>query len=203
MATKPRSERETVMTVRLPRELHEHLKKAAEAGEGGIAAELRRRLEQSFEAPVPNTDPRFADLLTTAAYAVAAASRMFPAKKIRASRTVAGHMFPGERIDEKGREVEDISAHWLVEACLLTLIDAFRPPGLPASLPPGHGAAQAEVVRRADRIVGAALGTLGDRGIAAFSRLAPVDQETIAASGPIGRRLAAEAEKYSDEGGEP
>ncbi len=51
MATKPRSERETVMTVRLPRELHEQLKAAAEAGEGGIAAELRRRLEASFVEP--------------------------------------------------------------------------------------------------------------------------------------------------------
>src|SRR6266568_9006488 len=63
MATKPRSERETVMTVRLPRELHEYLKKAAQAGEGGIAAELRHRLEASFVSSLRTGDQKTADFV--------------------------------------------------------------------------------------------------------------------------------------------
>jgi hypothetical protein len=40
-----RSERETVVTLRLPRELHELLKKAADDHGRGFAAEVRRQLE--------------------------------------------------------------------------------------------------------------------------------------------------------------
>jgi hypothetical protein len=189
------------MTFRISPELRERLEQAK--GDRTLGEEIRQRLEASFDRPAPSADPRFSDLLTTIAYAASAAARMYPARKVRVSQAVARHMFPEERIDPAGKEVEDITAHWLLEACLSMLLDAFRPNGVPGSLPENTAdapqAGQAELIRRADRIVGAALGMLGNRAIDAFDRLAPIDQETIAASGPVGRRLAAEAEKRADE----
>jgi hypothetical protein len=196
------AEREIIVTLRLPRELHARLKELG--GERGLTAEIRGRLEASF------ADPRFADLLTTIGYAASAAARTYLPRKVVVSPGVAAGMLrEGKQIDPKRREVEDISAHWLFEASLQMLLDAFRPNGIPASLNDAvasidparqHDAAMAEILRRADRIVGAALGALGERGLVAFNRLAPIDQETIAASGPTGRRVAADAEKRLDEG---
>jgi len=200
MPRKPMVDKGAQTSLRLPSDLHERLRRMA--GDRGIGEEIRHRLEASLaDTPPDAPDPRFADLLTTIAYVASAAARMYPARKVMAPPNVARHMFSGERIGETGREVEDITAHWLLEACLHMLTDAFRPPGLPASLPKGHDERHAELLRRADRIVGAALGALGDRGADAFNRLTPMDQETIAASGPIGRRLAAEAEKNAEENG--
>ena len=190
---------DAVLTFRLPRELHEKLREAA--GERSVSEEMRRRLEASFaEKPAGSDDPRFNDLMTTIAYAASAAARMYPAKKVIVSKAVAaGFMQEGAKIDPSRREVEDITAHWLFEACLQMLLDAFRPVGVPGSLPQDYHASRAELYRRADRIVGAALGALGDAGIEAFNRLSGIDQETIAASGPIGRNLAAAAERRLDE----
>ena len=189
------------MTFRISPELRERLEHAK--GDRTLGEEIRQRLEASFDSLAASADPRFVDLLATIAYAASAAGRMYPARQVKVSQAVARYMFPGERIDPSGREVEDISANWLFEACLGMLLDAFRPNGVPASLPENTAdapqAAQAELIRRADRIVGAALERLGDRGLDAFNRLAPIDQETIAGSGPIGRRLAAEAESREEE----
>lgn len=195
MPRKPMADKGIQTSLRLPSDLYERLTKAA--GDKGIGEEIRWRLEASFaEKPA---DPRFADLLDTIAYAASAAGRTYPASKVIASQAVARRMFPGERIEPHGREVEDITAHWLLEACLQMLLDAFRPNGLPASLPKDHVAMNTELLRRADRIVGAALGTLGERGLDAFNRLAPIDQERVAGSGPTGQRLADKAAKYFDE----
>jgi hypothetical protein len=185
-------------SLRLPRDLYDRLVKAA--GDRGIGEEIRQRLEASLGGtPTDATDPRFADLLTTAGYAAAAAARMFPARKVRVSRALAHHMFPGERIGEDGREVDDSTAFKLFESgCLPMLLDAFRPNGIPDGLPNDHEPFWAELFRRADRIVGAALVQLGERGIDAFNRLAPIDQETIAAGGATGRRLAIQAERCED-----
>jgi hypothetical protein len=204
---KPKGEpRDKTITLRLPAGLHDLISDAATGSPPqhprSVSEEIRRRLEASLKAG-DDVDPRFKDLLTTIAYAASAAAQMFPAKKVIVSPAVAAGMLrEGMQIDPKRREVEDISAHWLFETCLQMLLDAFRPVGIPDSLPKytadAPHAAQTELLRRADRIVGAALGTLGERGLEAFNRLAPIDQETIAASGPIGRRLAAEAERRLD-----
>src|SRR5439155_11242872 len=58
-----RSDRETIVTLRLPRELHERLKQ--EGGERGLTAEVRRRLEASFAPSLPDwseSDPKTREL---------------------------------------------------------------------------------------------------------------------------------------------
>jgi len=63
------------------------------------------------------------------------------------------------------------------------LLDAVRPEGLPDSLPKEHDAAMAELSRRADRLVSAALGALGDRGTAIFDNLSDLDQDGLIRAG--------------------
>jgi hypothetical protein len=77
MATR-RSDRETVVTLRLPKELHERLQKAG--GEGrGLTAQIRDRLEASFsDAPPAARDPLFDDVLAALGHAASGASRMYP-----------------------------------------------------------------------------------------------------------------------------
>lgn len=60
-----RSERETTVTLRLPRELHERLK--AEGGERGFAASIRERLERSFAPAATGGDQETSELLLMAA----------------------------------------------------------------------------------------------------------------------------------------
>ena len=55
-----RSKHETVVTLRLPKDLHEKLKQ--EGGERGLTAEIRRRLEASFTS-APVDVPAFRDVL--------------------------------------------------------------------------------------------------------------------------------------------
>jgi hypothetical protein len=186
------------MTFRISPELREQL--AAAAGDKTIGEEIRRRLDESLNkgSPAGSQDPRFADFLAAIAYAASAAARMYPARRVSVSKSLARQL-PQEMLDEQGT-VEDITAHWLFEACLQMLLGAFRPEGLPESLPKDHYKAQAALIRRADQIVGAALNTLGERGYHVFNRLSLSDQETIAASGPIGRRVAAEARRRLEDG---
>ena len=154
------------MTFRISPELREQLKIAA--GEGPIGEEIRRRLEASFaESPAALKDPRFADFLTALAHVTAGAARMYPPR----------------RLEYRGQTVEDITAHWVIEAATHMLLDAFRPEGLPDSLPKEHDAAMVELSRRVDRLVSAALGALGDRGTAAFDNLSDVDQEGLIRAG--------------------
>jgi hypothetical protein len=188
------------MTFRISRDLRDRLEAAA--GDKTIGEEIRRRLEASFNegSPAASQDPRFAEFLATIVHAASAAARMYPPKRVKISKSLARHFTDGA-LDEQGG-VEDITAHWLFEACLQMLLVAFKPEGIPDSLPKEHWEAQAALLRRADQIVGAALGALGDRGADAFNRLPLADQETIAASGPIGRRLAADAERRFEGGDE-
>jgi len=155
-------------TFRLPRELHELLTKAAGEHGYGIGEEIRRRLEASFaESPAVSTDPRFGDFLTALAHVAAGAARMYPPK----------------HLEYGGKTVEDITAHWVIEAATHMLLDAVRPEGLPDSLPKEHDAAMAELSRRADRLVSAALGALGDRGTAIFDNLSDLDQDGLIRAG--------------------
>jgi hypothetical protein len=152
-------------SLRLPRDLYDRLRDAG--GDKGIGEEIRRRLEASFrDGPAAPRDERFVDLLTALAHVAAGAGRMYPAK----------------RVEYQGNEVEDISAQIVFEAATSVLLDAFRPEGRWASLPVGPEG-QMEASRRGDRLVAAALGALGDRGIAAFDRLSEIDQESIVGEG--------------------
>jgi hypothetical protein len=52
--------------VRLPRSLHERLKKAG--GERGMGEEIRRRLDASFDADMERSDPKTSELLEAIAF---------------------------------------------------------------------------------------------------------------------------------------
>jgi hypothetical protein len=58
-----RSDRETMLAFRVPRELHERLKTAAEKNNRGITAEVRERLEASLAPRAVNSDPKTQELL--------------------------------------------------------------------------------------------------------------------------------------------
>jgi len=77
MAAKPRSDRETVMTMRLPRELHTRVKASAEAGDRGFAEEVRRLVELSLAAPGAESAPVTRRLLNAVALAAEEITRAY------------------------------------------------------------------------------------------------------------------------------
>jgi hypothetical protein len=163
-----RGDNDTQTSLRLPRTMYDALSKAAEDHGSGIGEEIRERLEASIgESPAGSRDPRFGALLTALAHVAAGAARMYPAR----------------RLEYQGRTVEDITAHWVFEGATHMLLDAFRPEGIPDGLPIDHDAAMAELSRRADRLVSAALGALGECGAAAFDNLSELDQEGLIRAG--------------------
>jgi len=102
-----RSDRETVVTLRLPRELHQQIKQ--EAGSRGFAAEVRRRLEQSIAMPIPTApEQQFRDVLRVLGHAAIAAAK--------AQRS-------------------DFSAYLGFEVAVPMLIAALRPENEPAPTP--------------------------------------------------------------------
>jgi len=108
MAGKPKDAgRDTTLTLRMPRELHDRIIQAA--GERSVSEEIRRRLESSLAGVPSSADPMFADLLAAIGHAAAAAGRMFPSPK------------PG---DTTKYEAFVEAAH--------TLMVAFAPDGRPA-----------------------------------------------------------------------
>ena len=64
MKTKPADDM-VQSAIRLPRSLHERLKKAG--GDRGMGEEIRRRLEASFEAERSPADPKTRELLDAVA----------------------------------------------------------------------------------------------------------------------------------------
>jgi hypothetical protein len=70
-----RSDRETVVTLRLPRDLHERLKKAG--GERGLSEQIRRRLEASLVTEASADDPKTRDLVAGVAQIANEASRYY------------------------------------------------------------------------------------------------------------------------------
>jgi hypothetical protein len=132
-------EKDVQTSLRLPGAMYDTLTKAADEHGTGIGEEIRRRLERSFAPEPPSaTDPRFADLLATFVFAASAAAKMYPARQI----------------DSDGLKADDITAQWLFEGRLEMLLDAFRPLGVPASLPEDRHAARAELLRRARSTAG-------------------------------------------------
>ena len=148
---------DAVLTFRLPRELHRRLVEAS-AGRS-VSEEMRRRLEASFAPVVAGLeDPRFRDLLTAIGHAAAAAAKM-PAP--REGRIVA-----------EGRVVryqDDITPYAAFMDAAIDLLHTFEPEGV--SLVSGE-----TLHKLSNQLVGLALGALGDRGLAAFTNLAELDQ---------------------------
>jgi hypothetical protein len=103
-----RSEREVVVTLRLPRELHERLKHGA--GSGGFAAEVRRRLEASFQAdPLVESDPKSREVVAAITWS------------LNALRPEG----------DRGRWHEDPKVFPEARTAVLGIIDRFRPEGAP------------------------------------------------------------------------
>ena len=140
-ATK-RSERETVVTLRLPIELHERLKKAG--GERGLTAQIRDRLDASLAVEEAWGDPVFANLLRACSYTGIAAATLYPA---------------------------DPDAYLIVELAIRMLLSVFRPEGSPDPVHEVFVAATVPNIRKVERLIGFALGHLGDAGLALAAKL--------------------------------
>src|SRR5438132_1345388 len=97
-----RSDKETVVTLRLPRDLHDRLKKAG--GERGLTAQIRDRLDASLTLEEAWEDPLFADFMRTVGHVIVAAWRLYPS---------------------------DPEAYSIVEIAIRMLLDAFRPDDTP------------------------------------------------------------------------
>jgi hypothetical protein len=102
-----RSDKETVVTLRLPRDLHDRLKKAG--GARGLTAQIRQRLERSF-TPGP-FDPKTGQLL-------------------------AGVSYIANALALDGKWHEDPYLFQVLKAGVLTLLSRFEPVGDPAQRHP-------------------------------------------------------------------
>lgn len=133
--TPKRSDRETVVTLRLPRELHERLKGAA--GERGLAAHVRERLEASLTIDEAWDTPNFANLFRAIGYLAVSASRIYP---------------------------DDPDAYPIVDLAIRQLLDVFRPEAAKDIIYEIYVPTTVELVGKAERLLGVALGALGDIG---------------------------------------
>jgi hypothetical protein len=184
MPRRPLADKGIQTSVRLPRELYDRLMR--EAGEKGIGEEIRRRLEMSFTpTPVTSGDPRFGDLLTAIGHAAAAAAKMPAPREVP--------MVVGDGV----RREDDKSPYVAFREAVTSLMDAFEPEGI-------RMVSDQTLIRLTDQLVGIALGALGDRGLAAFTNLAEVDQASMERSGGAASAMAVKVKKRSrEEGNEP
>ena len=152
-----RSDKETVVTLRLPRDLHDRLKKAG--GERGLTAQIRDRLDASLTIEEAWEDPLFADLMRAVGHVIVAAWRLYPS---------------------------DPDAYSMVELAIRMLLDAFRPDGAPDIIHEVYIPTTMQMMVKVERLLGVALSTLGERGVAMVAKLPFV-------------KIAAEAEKREEE----
>jgi hypothetical protein len=158
--------------VRLPRSLHERLKKAG--GERGMGEEIRRRLEASFEAEAPS-DPKTRELLEAISYVAAQTTHFFGSWSVNAF------------------------AFQSLKASVDRLLKQYRPKGDPALAIPNPTAAGEIIFGPTGPLgptgpTGAATGPTGPTG-AATGPTGP----TGAATGPTGPTGPAENENLSPE----
>lgn len=99
----------TQSAVRLPRSLHERLKKAG--GERGMGEEIRRRLEASFDAEKAPADPNTRELLA------------------------AISSFAEETTSYYGGWSENAFAFEVLKACVNMLLTHYQPEGEPVPKP--------------------------------------------------------------------
>jgi hypothetical protein len=152
-----RSDKETVVTLRLPRNLHDRLKEAG--GERGLSAQIRDRLEASLAMEEAWQDPLFADLMRAIDHVILAAARLYPS---------------------------DPEAYSIVQLAIRMLLNAFRPDRVPDVTHDLYLPATMKMLAKVDRLLGVALGALGERFIAKVGNLPFLT-------------IAEEAEKRGDE----
>jgi hypothetical protein len=180
------------MTFRISPELRDRL--AAAAGDRPIGEEIRRRLEASFaETPTAAKDPWFDALVSAIHHAAAGAVELK-----RHPVLPAGVMDrDGKRrpydVDRLG---PDTTAYESFVTAVHMLMEALSPEGVVAvSTETG--------LRLADHLVALALGSLGERGIAAIANLSEIDRQFMKQSGGRAQAFAEEAEARLDEEDKP
>src|SRR5216683_3343964 len=127
------AEREIIVTLRLPRELHARLKELG--GERGLTAQIRDRLDASLAIEEAWEDPLFADLLRAVGYVIVTAVRLYPS---------------------------DPDAYPIVDVAIRRLLDAFRPEGAPDIIHEIYVPTTAQLLGKVERLLGVALGAMGD-----------------------------------------
>ena len=151
-----RSERETVVTLRLPKELHERLKEAG--GERGLTAQIRDRLDASLAVEEACDDPVFADLMRAMGYLV----------------VTAGLLYRG-----------DPDLYQLIDFATRRLLDAFRPEGTPSIIEELYVPTTAQMLSKAERLIGAALGAMGEVGVAKLASLGTMQIKILHPDGSV------------------
>lgn len=137
-----RSDKETVVTLRLPRDLHDRLRKAG--GERGLTAQIRDRLDASLTIEEAWNDPLFADFMRAVGYVIVSAWRLYPS---------------------------DPDAYPMIDVAVRMLLDAFRPKGARNIIHEIYIPATVQMMAKIERLLGFAFGALGEDGIALAAKL--------------------------------
>ena len=129
-----RSERETVVTLRLPRELHDRLKEAG--SERSLTAQIRDRLDASLAVEEAWDSPIAGQLLRTIGYVLAGARILYPG---------------------------DPDAYSVIELAIRMLLDVFRPEAVQDIVYETYIPATVQMMGKVERLLGFALGRLWGR----------------------------------------
>src|SRR5262249_22686932 len=136
------AEREVVVTLRLPRELHARLKEIG--GERGLTAQIRERLEASVTIAEAYDHPVFPDFMRTVGLIIVGAAKLYPS---------------------------DPNAYLIVELAIRLLLDVFRPEGIKEIVHEVYIPTTVEMMGKVERLLGFALGQLGEAGITRAAKL--------------------------------
>jgi hypothetical protein len=114
------AEREIIVTLRLPRELHSQLQ--ALGGPRGLTREIRERLEASFAKPVATAanDPKIRDAATAITWLLNGYDRVKPGG-------TSGHWY------------DDPEAFWVVRGAVAHVLDRLKPEGVDLDKPMDEG----------------------------------------------------------------
>jgi hypothetical protein len=179
---RPLADKGVQTSVRLPRDLYDRL--TAVAGDKGIGEEIRQRLEASFaSATVGLDDPRFRYIVAAIEHAAAAAAKMPYQREV-----------PYRAEDGAPRRDDDKTPYAAFREAVTSLMDAFEPEG-------PRLASDETLIRLTDQLVGLALGTLGDRGLAAFTNRARLGEAPWDTSGTPAGAMAPKIRRRGPEGG--
>jgi hypothetical protein len=105
------AEREIIVTLRLPRELHAKLRELG--GERGLTREIRDRLERSFAHEPPDDNPAVREAVVAIQWVLGGYSRM----KEGVEGGGTGHWY------------DDPKSFWVIHAAVLQILNRLRPAG--------------------------------------------------------------------------
>jgi hypothetical protein len=138
-----RSDRETVVTLRLPRELHERLREVA--GERGLTELIRERLQASLALDDAFDLPVFAQIMRTIRDVIVFCAEMYP---------------------------DDIHKYSIMEFAVKQILEAYRPmESKDVDVRQTYVKADIQFVGKVERLVGIALGQIGAVGVTKSAEL--------------------------------